>query len=292
MAVGYLFREGFSGFRRAKLSMSAAIFTITIALLLLSSFAIIFMNARSIVDSLRTRVEMEAFVLDQVDEESLPGLEASLQAIDGVESVRFVSKDEAAEIFKQEFGEDIRRVLKFNPLPASFRLTLLPTFRTSEAAASVAEQVAEISGVEEVKYRKDLLEMLDDRVTTFLSIGLGVGFCILIASVFLVANTIRLAIYAKRQIIQTMKLIGATRAFIRFPFILEGLVQGLFGGVIAAAFILVFFEYLGGWVSVHLQEFVRVEPLAYVFIVLTGMALGILGSAISIRRFIGDTVAS
>ncbi len=272
--------------------MSAAIFTITVALLLLSSFAIIFLNARSIVDALRTRVEMEAFLVEQVDEESRSALQASLEAIDGVESVRFVSKDEAAEIFKQEFGEDIRRVLTFNPLPSSFRITLAPAFRTAAGAESVADQVASVVGVDEVKYRKDLLAMLDQRVTTFLGIGLGVGVFILIASMFLVANTIRLAIYAKRKIIQTMKLIGATRAFIRFPFILEGLIQGFLGGLIAAGFIFLFFEYLGQWVSVHLQEFVRVEPVAYVLIVLTGALLGFLGSAISIRRFIGESVTN
>lgn len=291
MALGYLIGEGFSGFNRAKLSMSAAIFTITVALLLLSSFAIIFLNASRIVDSLRTRIEMEAFLLEQVNDEGVPAIEAALESVDGVESVRFVSKDEAAEIFKQEFGEDIRRVLKFNPLPASFRITLLPPFRNAEGAASIAEQVGAITGVEEVKYRKDLLEMLDQRVTTFLGIGVGVGLCILVASMFLVANTIRLAIYAKRQIIRTMKLIGATRAFIRFPFLLEGLIQGLLGGLIAAGFIFVSFEYLGRWVSVHLQDFVQVEPLAYVAIVVTGKLLGLLGSAISIRRFISDSVA-
>ncbi len=291
MALGYLLREGFSGFSRAKLSMSAAVFTITVALLLLSSFAIIFLNARSIVESLRTRVEMEAFLLENVNEESLPALESALTAIDGIESVRFVSKDEAAQIFKEEFGEDIGRVLKFNPLPASYRITLVPGYRTAQGAMTVAEQVAAINGVEEVKYRKDLLQMLDQRVTTFLGIGVGVGLCILVASIFLVANTIRLAIYAKRQIIRTMKLIGATRSFIRFPFLLEGLIQGTLGGLIAAGFIFVFFEYLGAWVSVHLQEFVLVEPIAYLFIVLTGMVLGIFGSSISIRRFISDSVA-
>jgi cell division transport system permease protein len=88
-----------------------------------------------------------------------------------------------------------------------------------------------------------------------------------------------------------MKLIGATRSFIRFPFLLEGLIQGTLGGLIAAGFIYASFEYLGRWVSVHLQEFVAVEPIAYLVILITGMLLGLLGSAISIRRFIGDTVA-
>ena len=292
MAIGYLIKEGFSGFERAKLSMSAAIFTITVSLLLLSFFTILFLNANSVVESLRTRVEMEAFLRDDVQEADIQRLQEQLEALDGIASVRFVTKDEAAAIFKQEFGEDINRVLKFNPLPPSYKITLEPEFRTAMEAGAVAERVAELAGVEEVKYRRDLLEILDSRVQTFLAITLGVGFFILVASLFLVANTIRLAIYSKRKIIQTMKLIGATRAFIRFPFILEGIVQGLLGGCIAAGVVYAVFEYLERWLTSQLQEFVRVDPLSYAVIIGAGAILGLLGSLVSVRRFIGESVTS
>jgi len=292
MAVGYLLKEGFSGFRRAKLAMSAAVFTITVSLLLLSLFSILFLNANSIVENVRNRVEMEAFLVDGAGEDDIDSVRTILEGIDGVEAARFIPKEEAARIFREEFGEDINRVLDFNPLPASFKITLSPEFRTVTRASGIAEQIGQYEQVEEVKFRRDLLEMLDRKVQTFLAIAMGVGFFILLASVFLVANTIRLAIYSKRKIIQTMKLIGATRSFIRFPFLLEGLVQGILGGTLAASIVYGVFHYMGRWLSSQLQEFVEVELYAYAIVVAAGAILGLLGSLLSIRRFIGESVTA
>jgi cell division transport system permease protein len=146
--------------------------------------------------------------------------------------------------------------------------------------------------VDDVIYRKQLLEMLDERAMLFLWITLGVGVFITLSSVILVANTIRLAIYAKRKIIQTMKLIGATRTFIRLPFLLEGFLQGLLGGLIAAGIVFVLFNYLEQWLTVSLSEFVHVQPYYYSIIVGVGCVLGLFGSMISVRRFISEGVSS
>jgi len=292
MQIRYIMNEGLSGFRRAKLSMSAAILTVSISLLLLSLFSILILNANSVIQSLRNKVEIEAFLRDGLTQPELDAIEARITAIAGVQNVRYVSKDEAADIFKEEFGEDIHKVLDFNPLPPSLKIYLLDGYKTARAAEAIYESVKEIKGVEDVIYRKTLLEMLDKRAKTFLWIALTVGIFITISSMFLVANTIRLAIYAKRKIVQTMKLIGATRAFIRRPFILEGLIQGFLGGLLAAGVVFLIFNYLEEWVSVQLSDFVKVEPLWYGIIVGAGCVLGLLGSAISIRRFIGESVTS
>ena len=146
--------------------------------------------------------------------------------------------------------------------------------------------------MDDVIYRKQLLEMLDQRAMLFLWITFGVGIFITISSVILVANTIRLAIYAKRKIIQTMKLIGATRSFIRTPFLLEGFLQGLIGGAIAAGLIYTLFTYLEQWLTVSLSEFVRVQPFYYGIITGIGCLLGLLGSMISVRKFISEGVGN
>ena len=291
MQIAYLFREGFSGFRRAKLSMLAAITTICISLLLLGSFTILVLNANSIIQALREKVEMEAFLADHLTPIEISIVRDSIATLDGVREVRYVSKEEAAAIFKEEFGEDIKRVLDFNPLPASVKIYLKDGYKNAKAADKIYTAVKEIKGVDDVIYRKTLLEMLDRRATTFLWLVFGIGLFITISSIFLVANTIRLAIYAKRKIVQTMKLIGATKAFIRGPFILEGLIQGFVGGCAAAGILFLVFEYFARWISSELADFVRVQPLYYVVVVAAGCLLGFLGSAISIRRFIGETVA-
>ncbi|MEX0602472.1 MAG: permease-like cell division protein FtsX, partial [Bacteroidota bacterium] len=278
MQLGYLLKEGFSGFKRAKLSMVAAIVTISISLLFLSFFSILLFNANVIVESLRDKVEMEAFLAETLTPDAIDGVRASVGGLRGVREVRYVSKEEAAAIFKEEFGEDIYRVLDFNPLPASLKIFLAEEYRNVQGADSVYSWVKEIPGVEDVIYRKSLLEMLDRRARLFLWVSFGIGVFITVSSIFLVANTIRLAIYNKRKIIQTMKLIGATRRFIRFPFLLEGLIQGMVGGLFAAATVYGVFEILSQWISVQLSDFVRVEPVAYAIILGAGCVLGLLGS--------------
>jgi cell division transport system permease protein len=290
MQLVYVFREGFSGFRRAKLSMFAAVMTICASLLLLGTFSILVLNANNVVESLREKVEMEAFLADYLSPVETSIVRDSIALVPGVREVRYVSKEDAANIFKEEFGEDIHRVLDFNPLPASVKIYLKDGFRTAKGAEGVYETVRKIRGVDDVIYRKSLLEMLDRRATTFLWIVFGMGLFITISSIFLVANTIRLAIYAKRKIIQTMKLIGATKSFVRGPFIVEGLVQGFIGGALAAGILFLVFEYLAKWISVELAEFVKVKPVYYGVVVAVGCILGFLGSALSIRRFISESV--
>lgn len=292
MQIRYVLKEGFSGFKRAKLAMVAAIVTICISLLLLSFITILLVNANSVVESLREKVEMEAFISDHLTPEQVILLSKKVEALNGVREVQYISKEDAARIFMQEFGEDIHKVLEFNPLPASFKIFLKPEYRTATGAAAVYGSVSAMQGVDEVIYRKSLLEMLDKRATTLLWFILGIAIFITISSIFLVANTIRLAIYAKRKIIQTMKLIGATRMFIRIPFLLEGLVQGCIGGCIAAGFVYLVFEYLERWFSITLSDFVKVQTSYYGVIVGIGCFLGLFGSILSIRRFIGEGLSN
>ncbi len=290
MQIRYLVREGFSGFRRAKLSTVSAIVTVCISLLLLSCFTILLVNANDVVESIREKVEMEAFLQENLSPDSIAIVREKIASVPGVREIKYVSKEEAAEIFKQDFGEDIYKVLNFNPLPPSVKISLKSGYRTAVAAAGIYDAVKTIDGVEDVIYRKKLLEMLDSRAVALLWLMFGIGIFVTISAVFLVANTIRLAIYAKRDIIRTMKLIGATKSFIRTPFVIEGLVQGFIGGCTSAAIVFVIFEYLDKWISIQLSDIVRVEPFYYAIIVGVGCFLGILGSLVSIRRFIGETV--
>jgi len=290
MQIRYVLREGFSGFKRAKLSMFAAVFTICVSLLLLSYFVILFLNGQHVIDSLREKVEMEAFLSDQLSNDNILEAKGMIEMLDGIREVRFVSKDEAAKIFKEEFGEDIMKVLNFNPLPASFKIYLKDGYKTAAMAELIYRQVKSIKGIDDVIYRKQLLELLDQRAMVYLWITFGVGVIITIFSLILVANTIRLAIYAKRKIIQTMKLIGATRSFIRTPFLLEGFLQGLIGGIISAGILFLTLAYMEQWLTLEMSELVQAKPYYYAIVVCAGSLLGLFGSIISIRRFIGENV--
>jgi cell division transport system permease protein len=286
MSLRYTVRESLSGFRRTKLSSAISIATVSISLLLLGIFAVVSINTSRFVEALRDRLEMEAFLREPITVEQRLALERAVRAVDGVESIDYISKDEAAKIFKQEFGEDINQVLDFNPLPPSFKIRLKPSFRTAATASALSERVSAIPGIESVRYRKGLLELIDARTKAVHNLSLGLGVLISLSAVFLVSNTIRLAIYAKRRLIGTMELVGATRTFIRFPFLLEGMLQGMLGGLVASGILYVLIEYALRFVSPELSGYIHMERSFYLSVVGSGTVLGLIGSAISVSRFI------
>ena len=292
MSALYIVKEGLSGFRRAKLAALGSVLTISIALLLLGIFYVISTNTSRIMESIRERVEMEAFLQQPVSNQRVAEIEREIMNIQGVERVRFISKEEAARIFKEEFGEEINDVLEFNPLPPSFKIYLQADYRTTTKAEAISQAVKAVGGVDDVIYRKGMLEFIEKQARLLYYIGLGIGILIAISAIFLVSNTIRLTIYAKRKSIQTMKLVGASRWFVRAPFLLEGVVQGLLGGGIASAVIYYATGAAVNYVSEDLAQFILVDARIYALIIAVGLVLGLFGSTVSVRRFIGESVAN
>lgn len=292
MNFSYITKEAFSSFSRTKLASFGSVITISVALFLIGIYYIISLNASRVVQMLRDKVEVEAFCEEPFNNQRKQELQQQLLAVKGVERVQFVSKEDAAKIFKQEFGEDINKVLDFNPLPPSFKIYARDEFKNSSRVDEIVRQIKSLKGIDDVVYRKDLLEFLDRRITVAHTVGLGLGIMIGISAVFLVSNTIRLAIYARRKMIQTMKLVGAARWFIRMPFLLEGIIQGVIGGVLAAGVMYWLIEFILARISTELAEFIHVDLAFYGAVVVCGCVLGLFGSFISIRRFIGETVVN
>jgi cell division transport system permease protein len=291
MSISYTLRESFSGFRRAKISSLLSIITVCISLLLLGSFVAITVNAGRLVDALRARLEMEAFLVEPATEGEIDSLVTAVSSLRGVENVLFISKDDAVRIFKQEFGEDITTVLDFNPLPPSLKITLTPQYRTSTGTQEVYDRLVAMRGIESVVYRKALLELIDKRAAGLNKVMLTLGLIISLSAIFLVSNTIRLAIRAKQSLIQTMELVGATRGFIRLPFLLEGSVQGLCGGLLAAALLAGLLGYGARLVSAEFAPYLRMAPAFYGGLVCAGILLGFAGSIISVVRFVRPVAA-
>lgn len=233
---------------------------------------------------------MEVFLSTEVDSLQISKIEEQILDLPGVIAAKFVSKDDAARIFKKEFGEDINAVLDFNPLPASYKLQLSSEYKNSDSAKIVHATLSQIDGIDDVVYRKTLLEILDRRVKIFIGASAAIGVTLLIAAIFLVSNTIRLTIYAKRKMITTMKLVGATRGFIRMPFLIEGMLHGLVGGALSAGLIWSIIYLARTFVSAELSEFFAVKIYYYVTMIAFGVFLGLLGSGWSVKRFISENI--
>ncbi len=233
----FLLREAFSGLGRAKLSAFFSILMVTLAFTLLGSFYLSSKQAEKFLDYIRGKVEIEAFLSDSLSADDVQGLKRQLMATRGIRSVQFVSKDNAAEIFRRDFGEDIDSVLEFNPLPASFKIYIRDENKNSHDVGVIAGKLEKMEGVESVTYRKILLTLIDKRVKLFYEVLSGFGGALVLLSIFLVYNSMRLAISHKKRIIEAMKLVGASRGFVRLPFLLGGVIQGFTGGLLAAGII-------------------------------------------------------
>jgi len=286
MCFSYTLRESISGFKRTKLSTFVSIVTISISLLLLGIFAVITINTSRFIDTLRNKVEMEAFLQEPITRGELADLIEKVTEIPGVGQVIYVSKEEAAQTFKEQFGEDVQSVLEFNPLPPSLKIFLEEQYRTAARASEVYEKLKTTKGVESILYRKALLEFIDQKTATVHNITLGLGLLISLSAIFLVSNTIRLAIYAKRRILRTMDLVGATPGFVRLPFLLEGIIQGLIGGIAAACVLYMMLEHAMRFILVEVAQYVHMNTTFYLLVAGSGVALGLVGSVISVARFI------
>ena len=287
MGIGYVLKEGFVGMKRAKLASLVTIVIIGIALSLFNFFLISSFNITRIITHIKSRVELEAFIeksLGPVDERTL---EEEISGFEGVANVIYVSKSEAAQLLKESLGaHDLFDLLKANPLPASFKVRLKKEYRDFRHVKKIAEQIENIVGVDEVSYQKELLELLDEKIDLLKQINAGLGVLIAIASIFLVSNTIKLTIYAKKDIIKTMKLVGAANGLIAGPFLIEGMLQGILGSAIAV----VISHFAVEATNRYLATSVIVPFEIYAVVVLGGALLGLFGSFLSIRFFLREKI--
>ncbi len=292
MSLKYIIKEGTSGIKRAKLAATTSIFSLFIAILLLGVLTRISYNIYNQAMSLKV-IELEVFLFD-MDERSTNEVRSAIEREDLVESVTYISKDSASVIAARELGAGVEELIELDFLPASFKV-MVNTDSGAELVENLASRIQNIRGVDEVEYNAALLRALESNLSIFSLVGGGLGILILLAAVILVYNTIRLTIYAKRDLIRAMKLVGATNSFIRSPFVVEGIIQGLAAGGMAVLFLFGIFEF---FVPAYLPDIGVIEwPLGrWYFLVLGMIGLSVLmgwwGSRLASRKFIAETYIS
>ena len=292
MSIKYVIKEGTAGFKRAKLAVTTSIFSLFIAVLLLGILGRISYNVYTQAMSLK-EIQIEVFLFD-MDENSTEQVRNQIQNEDLVTNVTYISKDSASVIAAQDMGAGVSELIELNFLPASFKVDV-NTDSGAELVESLASRIQNIRGVDEVQYNKALLKALESNLSIFSLVGGGLGILILLAAVVLVYNTIRLTIYAKKDLIRAMKLVGATNGFIRSPFVVEGIIQGFIGGLLAVLSVFLIFEFL---VPIYVPDigivawpFGRWYFLAGAMIGLS-ILLGWWGSRLASRKYIAETYIS
>lgn len=287
MPISYTVREGLAGFRRAKFAAFTATSALTVALVLIAVFGLLAWQGSQVTRWLKQRIgEVQVFVSNAADAQATNALRLRLEATVGVDAVEFISREQAADEFRREFGDEAGALPDADFLPASFRIQLEPDYANADSLDALATTFAGLNRVDEVIYNQPLLAKVQRNLRVFTPIALGLGFVVVAAALFLVGNTVRLTIYARRMLIRTMKLVGATDTFIRRPFLVEGMAQGVVAGLVACLLV---------WPLYGL--FLRAVPqaqgwpggspyLVMAIVFAAGVGLGWLGSWLAVRQFI------
>lgn len=294
MSVAYTIREGFAGFKRARLAAWASTSAMVVVLVLIGTFEILFLQGQQVSSWLRQRVgEVELF-LEDTNQVQARRLEKQVTALPGVSSTTYISQEQAEKIFTKEFGEGANIFVDEHFLPASIRLRVEPAYANADSLVQLTREFKTWPQVEEVVFNQPLLVKVQQNLKFATAIGLGLGGIIVLAGIFLVANTVRLTIYARRLLIRTMKLVGATDRFIRRPFLIEGVLQGLLAGTVALLLLWGSYQVLQTYfVQLSLVEWPGGSPLTVMgSLVPIGIVLGYIGSRIAARRFIKQVAIS
>ncbi len=281
----YILSETLRSLWNNKMMTFVTIGIIFFSMLIFSAFLLITVNIFRGIAVLEDKVVMMAYLEDGLSKDFVKNLEKQIESIAGVESVEYVSKKKALEIFKKNMKgqDDLLKAVEVNPLPASFYVYIYTSYKTPELLDDIAKKISILPGVEEVDYGKQWVGKLDKIIKYVFFIDLVLGIILGLSSIFIVYNTIKLTVFARKVQIEIMRLVGATNTFIEMPFILEGVIQGLIGSFLAIWILNVTYRFIA---SLFPFNIIYLPDMFVWGVVLFGVFLGYIGSKMSVRRYL------
>lgn len=285
----YFLRETMHSLIRNKFMALASVLTVTLSMFILGSFLAVVLNMNHMASYLETQVEMSVYLKDGLNTNQVMGVGQRLKALPDMKEIKFTNKDQAMKEFRERLGDQagILDAVNGNPLPSSYQLS----FANPEALKSAAAIVSGFQEVESVQYGQDIIEQLYKvsqaiRLSGIILIAFLAG-----AELFIISNTIRLTVFARRREIQIMKYVGATNGFIRWPFLFEGIFIGLVGSGIASAVLWELYKTMlneAAAAGLLFIPFIGVYPFMLHItgiLLAAGVVIGALGSGISLRKY-------
>lgn len=289
----YLIKEGYDNLKKHGSKTFSTMLIICATMIVLGIFMILLQNVNRNVEVVKKEQGFQAIIEDSATEDEIEYMQDTIKIIHGVKDIKYLDKDAAFEDAKKVFvGQEyfIEPYEKLKPFPASFVIT----FTDIKEASSIKEVVEKIDGITKVKYNESTI----DAVITISNVAniflLGIGLVMLIVSMFIISNTIKLAVYSNKREIYIMRYIGATNSFIRKPFIVEGAIMGILSAlisfiVISVSYVVLYARLPRVGTSLGIFGFVPYSELWYqvlgVFVII-GLFIGVVGSMISIRKYL------
>ena len=286
----YYSNQAFKNIVRNKMMSVACISTVMASLLILGVFLITMINVNYIMKNVESTVQIKVFLLSNITNEQMSMIESEMKQVEGVRDISFESKQQALEKFKIQLGEKSDLVAGVDAekvMPKSYIISMDgPQF-----VNGVVLKLKSMQGIDEIKDGRQFVDKLMEITSFIRTLGIGLMLILLVVAVFLISNTIKLTVMARKREIGIMKYIGATNWFIRWPFIIEGILLGLFGalvcvGLLSYGYVLACDAVARNLVGASLVDPLDIIPyLAAIFVVL-GIGIGSMGSFISMRKFL------
>lgn len=293
--IGYLLSEGFHNVMKNKKSTGASLMIMCATMLIFGLFFLIGENVNHMMKELEANQGMQVFMTKKVSDDQIQELEERIKDLPDVAKVEFISKEQGMNTFKERYGENARILDAYtgddNPITDSFIVTLTKLEKSEEVKA-------EIEGFENVKN----IELRDKTIEALIKVTNGVRIVsavilvlLIVISVFIIANTIKLTVHARRKEISIMKYVGATNGFIRWPFIVEGIIIGVVAALISVLLLGIAYNSLMGQITssdvfsnmgLSLLTFSEIFGLIITVYLVLGTGIGALGSIISMRKYL------
>ena len=287
-SLSYFWGETFRSLFRNRFMAIASVLTVTLSMFILGVFLSAVLNINHMASYLENQVEMTVYLKDGLTTDQVMGIGKYLKAQPGMKEIKFTNKDQAMKDFRERMDQQgLLDAINGNPLPASYQMS----FQTPEQLKTAAEVVAKYQGVETVQYGKDIIEQLYKVAQVIRLSGIVLIIFLAGAELFIISNTIRLTVFARRREIQIMKYVGASNGFIRWPFLFEGMVIGFLGSGFASLILWEGYKTVVSEMAAAGLVFIPMIPLwpfmgyTTLIILAAGIVIGVMGSAISLRKY-------
>jgi cell division transport system permease protein len=228
-----------AGTGRLRASYITSIISITLVLFMLGLLGMIIMHGKKLSDYVRENISVSVMLKDNVDDELVMNYMKRLQKTSYVKEAVFITREQAAKDLSNELGEDFVQFLGYNPLPASMDLQLKADYANTDSIARIEKQLLTSNLVKEVVYQKSLIDQVNSNISKITMVILSFSLILLVISIILINNTIKLSIYARRFLIRSMQLVGATENFIRLPFIRKSIIHGIIAAILAILLLII-----------------------------------------------------
>ena len=290
--VKYFFRQALTNIADNRMVHLVGIGTIAIAFIIFNSFVLVYVNINHWSDELGKSLTMSIYFKDQPESIQVEEIKKELINIQGVTIDKYVSKEEAMKALAEELGDKagLLNGLHENPLPASLEIIFSRADRDDSLPYHLKRKLEKMDIVDEVQYSQEWTRKIKAIMGGIKLIGSIIGGLLFLATLFIITNTIKLTVFARKNEIEILRLVGATNLFIKTPFLIEGSIQGLLGGLIAV--IILFAAYMTVIIKTELRigfaalDVVFISPYLTVFLLLMSVIIGFAGSSIALGRFL------